>query len=220
LSDTTSQPGPAAPPRSDLASRARTSSIATLVGHGSANLLRLGSNILLSYLLFPEDFGTMALVLTFLVGLQMFSDVGVGAAIVRSPRGDDPRFLDTAFTVQAIRGVLLWLAALVLAPGFAWFYKNPALADYLPVAAFQAVLAGLYSTRIFAAERSLAIVRKVACDVAAQALAIGVMLALAYLWRNVWALVIGGLVQPLAVMVLSHTVRVAQHHDGERRSAS
>ena len=72
----------------------------------------LASNLILTRLLFPEAFGLMALGSVVLVGLQMFSDAGIGPSIAQSPRGDDPEFLDTAWTAQVLRGVILWLGTL------------------------------------------------------------------------------------------------------------
>ena len=61
-----------------------------------------------SLLLFPEAFGIMALVSVVLVGLAMFSDVGIGPAISQHKRGDDAAFLDTAWTINVVRGAALW----------------------------------------------------------------------------------------------------------------
>ena len=49
-------------------------------------VLRLASNLVLSRLLFPSAFGTMAIVSSVLAGLEMLSDVGVGPSIIRNPR--------------------------------------------------------------------------------------------------------------------------------------
>src|SRR5204863_421086 len=72
-------------------------------------ILRLGSNLILARLLVPEMFGLMALVNTFMMGLQMFSDVGIGPSIIQNRRGDDPAFLNTAWTIQVMRGMALSL---------------------------------------------------------------------------------------------------------------
>jgi hypothetical protein len=45
----------------------------------------------------------------------MFSDFGLNASVIRSARGDDPVFLQTAWTVQILRGVMLWLISVMLA---------------------------------------------------------------------------------------------------------
>ena len=88
-----------------LRSLALRGSAWTLVGYGGALTLRLASSLVLTRLLFPEAFGVAALVGIFMQGLQMFSDIGVGPNIIRSPRGDDPDFLNTAWTLQVGRGL-------------------------------------------------------------------------------------------------------------------
>ena len=57
----------------------------------------------------PEAFGIMALVNVLIQGLTMFSDVGIEPAIVQHRRGDEPRFYNTAWTVQILRGFVLLL---------------------------------------------------------------------------------------------------------------
>ena len=85
----------------------------------------------------------MALVTVAMVGLGNFSDIGTGPAIAYNRRGDDPDFLDTAWTLHVIRGVLLWLATCALAWPFARFYGEPMLAQLLPVAGLSLLIGGL-----------------------------------------------------------------------------
>ena len=61
-----------------------------LSGEGP-QFVRLGGNLILTRLLFPEAFGLMAIVRLLSGGLAMFSDVGIPAAIIRHDRGDDRR---------------------------------------------------------------------------------------------------------------------------------
>ena len=117
-----------------LFARAMRSSAWTIFGFVASQGIRFGSNLILTRLLFPEAFGMMALVTVAMVGLGNFSDIGTGPAIAYNRRGDDPDFLDTAWTLHVIRGVLLWLATCALAWPFARFYGEPMLAQLLPVA--------------------------------------------------------------------------------------
>ncbi len=71
-------------------------------------------------LLMPEIFGVMLIATTVSVVLHLLSDVGLRQNIVQSPRGDDPVFLNTAWTVQILRGVVLFASTLLIA-GFTWF---------------------------------------------------------------------------------------------------
>lgn len=124
-------PDPSVPPTSEatpsLKSRAIRGSLWTLGGYGTSQLLRFASNLILTRLLFPEAFGLMSLVHIFLQGLEMFSDIGIAPNIIHSDRGDDPSFLNTAWTVQAIRGGGLWLLACAIAWPAARFYSEPML---------------------------------------------------------------------------------------------
>jgi O-antigen/teichoic acid export membrane protein len=140
---------------SGLMGRALRGSALTAGSFVIAQGLRLASNLVLTRLLFPEAFGLMALVSVVLVGLQMFSDTGVGPAISRSPRGDDPVFLDTAWTINVLRGGLLWLLAAALSVPLAALWQAPELRQLLPVAGLTLLIAGFNPTRIDTANRHL-----------------------------------------------------------------
>ena len=91
-------------PKDSLRDRAMRGTVWTAVGYGAAQLLRFGSNLALTYLLFPEAFAAMVIVNTFIMGLHLFSDVGIIPAIVQNKRGDEPDFLNTAWSIQIARG--------------------------------------------------------------------------------------------------------------------
>lgn len=180
------------------------SALLTGLSFASANLMRLAGNLILTRILFPEAFGIMALVQVVMTGLNMFSDIGVRASIVQNARGTDPVFLDTAWSLQIGRGVLLWAATWVLAAPIAAFYEAPILAQLLPVAGLTALLQGMYSTKLALADRALTLGRVTAIEISTALVNLGVVIALALIWQSVWALVIGGLTAPLLTLLLSH----------------
>ncbi|MGR3761780.1 oligosaccharide flippase family protein [Roseobacteraceae bacterium NS-SX3] len=175
-----------------------------MIGYGGSQALRLAANLILTRLLFPEAFGLMALVSVITIGLTLFSDVGIGASIAQSPQGDDPEFLDTAWTIQVIRGGLLWLMTILLAWPAAQFYGSPELFYYLPVAGISLAIAGFNPTRIETAHRHLLAGRVTALDLAAQAIGITAMILLAIATQSVMALVAGNVIQALARLALTH----------------
>ncbi|WP_226780966.1 oligosaccharide flippase family protein [Oceaniglobus trochenteri] len=187
-----------------LMARAMRSSSWILIGYSGSQGMRLAANLVLTRLLFPEAFGMMALVSVVTVGLAMFSDVGISPSISQSRRGDDPDFLNTAWTIQVIRGFGLWLAACVLAWPVAMFYGEPDLALYLPLAGVSLAIAGFNPTRIETAHRHLLVGRLTVLDLASQAIGVLAMIALAAALQSVMALVIGGVVGVLAKLVLTH----------------
>lgn len=187
-----------------LFARVLRSSSWLVLGYGGSQLLRLMSNLILARLLFPEAFGLMALVSVVTVGLMMFSDVGIGPAIAQNKRGDDQRFLDTAWTIQVIRGVLLWGGACALAWPMAQFYDAPDLLLYLPIAGISLVIAGFNPTRIETAHRHLLVGRLTALDLLSQFIGIASMIVLAWITGSVIALVIGGVIGAAAKLMLTH----------------
>src|ERR1700722_277242 len=77
----------------------------TLLGFGTRQVLRLGFNLIVTRLLYPELFGLLSLVYTVVTGLTLFCDLGIAPAVVRDPRGDEAAFLNTAWTMQIVRGI-------------------------------------------------------------------------------------------------------------------
>jgi O-antigen/teichoic acid export membrane protein len=190
------------PISSGLFRRALQGGALTAGSYAVAQAARLAANLILARLLFPEAFGVMALVTVFLVGLAMFSDVGIGPAISQSARGDDPDFLNTAWTINVLRGALLWVLSCAVALPLAQFYAAPELAQLLPVAGLTLLIAGFNPTRIDTAQRHLALVRVTVLDLLSQLIGIVAMVVLAYAMRSVWALVIGSLIGALAKLAL------------------
>ncbi len=175
----------------------------TAAGFVTAQVLRLAANLVLTRLLFPEAFGLMALVTVVLVGLAMLSDVGLGPAISQHGRGDEADFLDTAWTLQVLRGALLWLLTLALAWPVASLYDAPELAALLPVAGLSLLVNGFLPTRIETAARHLQLGRVTAIDLASQLAGIAVMVTAALAWGSVWALVAGTLAGSAAKLALA-----------------
>lgn len=191
---------------SSLIERAIRSSALTVLGFGAYQGLRLLSNLVLTRILFPEAFGMMALVTVFLVGLSMFSDMGVGPAIMQSKRGDEPEFLDTAWSLHILRGGVLFLAASALAYPLSLIYAEPELAWYLPVSAVTLLISGFNPTKFETANRHLRTGRVTLVEIGTQVLGLIAAVTLAYLTRSVWALVISGIVSALSQLVLMHVL--------------
>ena len=185
-----------------LFARAMRGSAFTAGSYAISQVIRLGANLVLTRLLFPEAFGLMALVSVVLVGLAMFSDMGVGPAISQHPRGDERAFLDTAYSINVARGGLLWLLTCTLAYPVAALYDAPDLRLLLPVAGITLLIAGFNPTRIDTANRHLLLGRLTLLDLMAQFIGIAAMLVLALVMQSVWALVIGAIFGSAAKLVI------------------
>lgn len=200
-----------APRDAGLAGRAAKGTAWVAVGYGIAQVVRFGSNLVLARLLFPRAFGLMLLVNVFLQGLQLFSDLGIGASIIQHPR-TDRGFVDTAWTLQIVRGLVLWLATLAVAWPAAAVYGEPQLAWMLPVAGLTALLDGFVSTEVHTANRDLRMARLQAFELGVQLTAAVVTIAGAWMFRSVWALVGGMVAASVARATFSHVFLATQRN--------
>lgn len=176
----------------------------SLAGTGGQQFLRLASNLALTRLLFPEAFGLMALIQTFMVGLQMFSDIGIRPSIIQNKRGEEADFLNTAWTIQILRGGVLWLVACALAWPLAVFYDEPQILWLMPVVGLGALISGFSTTKSAVANRQIRLGQQTVIALCTQAIGVVVMVGLAWVWPSVWALVIGSLVGNAAGVLAGH----------------
>lgn len=190
--------------REALSSPARRGAVWTAVGYGGAQVLRFAGNIVLSRLLFREAFGMTAIVGSILQALQLFSDIGIGPSIIQSSRGEDRRFLATAWTLQAVRGVVIWLVVCAAAIPIANFYNEPELAWIAPIGGLSVLISGFASTKLFTANKNLQMGRLTGIELGSQAVGLVAQVGWALVHRSVWALVAGGMCISITKMILSH----------------
>ncbi len=197
--------GPAGPAKKGaLGSRAAKGTAFSLGGQLVSQVLRLASNLILTRLLDPDAFGLMAIVVAVTTGLTLVSDVGVWQAIVRSPRGDDRQFLDTAWTLHVGRGFVLFAVACGVAWPASIFYGRSELLWLLPLCASQALFNGLESTKSAQASRHLDVGRIVAMDLTTQVVGLCVSVPVGFLTHSAVALVVAS--------VMSAAVRCGMTH--------
>jgi O-antigen/teichoic acid export membrane protein len=198
-----------------LKARVLTASIWSLAGYGLSQIVRFGSSMLMTRLLAPDMFGLMAIATIVMVGLVMFSDLGLRQNVVQSSQGGDPTFLNTCWAIQIIRGVLLWTIALSvtlllilanhvgLAPANT-VYADERLPAVIATLSSTVVIAGFESTKLLEASRALSLGGLTKIDLAAQLAGILCMVCWAYIDPTIWALVAGNFCSALVRLILSH----------------
>lgn len=186
-----------------LRTDARRAAVWNAGNYGVSLVLRLAGSMILTRLLAPDDFGIMALLNTFLFAFAMFSDVGIGPAIVQNKR-DDAGFINTAWTMQVVRGFALWAVSAALAWPLALIYGKHEILWLLPVLGFTNVVSGFFSTSLYTLNRRLHLGRQVVLDLATQVFGLAVTVYLAWAYQSVWALVFGSILGPMARMVGTH----------------
>ena len=134
----------------------------------------------------------------------MLSDIGIESSIIHNKRGNDVAFLNTAWTMRLIQGVIIWLSICLIAPFAATFYDQPMLSLLLPAAGLGSVIGGLTSTKLALANRSLVLKKLVLIEVSSQSFGLLVMILWAWIDHSVWSLVWGSLVAASMKTIASH----------------
>jgi O-antigen/teichoic acid export membrane protein len=167
----------------------------TVGAYGITTGLRFLSNVILSRLVVPEVFGVMLVINTLRAGIELLSDVGIGQNIVHNPSGENRRFLDTAWTVQALRGALLFAIFYLAAPYLAGLYGLPP--EAIELASFTLLILGFCSVSIYLLQRHLRFVRSNLFELSMDVIGIALTIGLAFWSPTIWSLIAAGLIAGL-----------------------
>lgn len=195
-----------------LKARAARATLLLFGAFGIAKFLQLATNLVVTRLLFPEAFGLMALVQIYLTGLELMSDVGIKASVIRSQRSEDPVFQATAWTLQIVRGGWVTSAALLLAWPYSQLYGEPILFPLILVVAVTPLISGFYSIEASMMERRLTLGRVVTMQILGRLITSAVMIFFAWAFASVWGLAVGTVVGAALITAFSHVVMRSANH--------
>ncbi|MEG4074784.1 oligosaccharide flippase family protein [Microcoleus sp. Pol14C2] len=176
----------------------------TIASYGSSQIIRFGSNLILTRLLLPELFGLMGLAYVFIVGINLFTDIGLGPSIIQNKRGDEPQFLNTAWTMQVIRSLFVWLCLILITWPVTQFYEEPRLMWLIPAISINTLIGGFKSTSVSTLERKMSVKEVVLFELGTQIISTTVMIVWAFFDRSIWAIVVGGWTGAVVELVWSH----------------
>lgn len=148
------------------------------------------SILFLARLLVPADFGLVALAASFAQAIDTLVDLGVQDAVVRA-HTPSREFYDTAFTVNAIRGVTTAILLIVTAWPVASFFGEPRLSNILFAFAASVLIGAFENIGIADFRRNFAFQSEFQLWVFPRVAQVIVTITLALLWPSYWALVAG-----------------------------
>ncbi len=172
------------------------------LGSGSQAVLQLAVLVALARLLTPADFGIVAAAQVVVGFTTIFSQLGVGPALVQRP-DLAPRHMRTAFTMSLMFGVLMTTSIWAGAPLLADFFRMQELVHVARGLSFIFMLQSLGVVAESLLQREMQFRRLATIELTAYAVGYGgVGIALACLGLGVWALVCGQMTQSLIKMLL------------------
>lgn len=180
-----------------------------------SQLIRLVNNLLLTRILAPELFGLMAVVNVLVAGAALLSDIGISQSIIQSKNGEQKKFLDTAWSIQIIRGLIIWVVLCVIA-FLVWagnelvffnqesVYSDSKLPMVIIIVGLTSMISGFNSTAIHLYRRKLLQGRLVLLELSVQTISAVITLCLALILESIWALVLGNILSSLFTLAYSH----------------
>ena len=155
-----------------------------------ALLSGLVRTIVVARFLGPEAIGLMGIALLSLGFLEAVASTGVDTALVAT-RNDVETFIDPAFTIQLTRGLVVLGVLWIGAPAVARVVQTDAAVGVIRSVGAIAVIRGLANPAVALAVRRLEFRRVFWWSLPEQVSSVALTVVLAFVRRDVWALVIG-----------------------------
>jgi O-antigen/teichoic acid export membrane protein len=173
--------------------RAKAMRGATWLGGGSVaeQAFRFARNMLLTRLLAPSAFGTMAIVMSSSAIVGALTEVGVKQAVIQNPKGGEKEYLNAGWWMGLGRSLSMYVIIFAMAPFVAHFYGIADLSALLRVALVSCLFDGAMSPRSILAQKEMKFGRWMAISNGGGICGVILTVVLSFVIRDVWALAIG-----------------------------
>jgi lipopolysaccharide exporter len=165
--------------------------------------LGLISTVILARLLMPSDFGLVALGTAMIAVVELFSTFNFEVALIQNQEATRKHY-DTAWTLNLMLAAASGLALAMLAAPTAAFYDEPRLANVIYCLAVGVVITGLSNIGVVEFRKDLEFHREFRFMLSKKIVSFVVVLPLAFVLRNYWALVAGILAGAIAGTTASY----------------
>jgi lipopolysaccharide exporter len=178
---------------------------ATTFTFGLQVIIRLISSLVLTRVLLPEAYGTITIVVSVLYIINNIFDTNVLLFIVRDKNAEQPRYLNTAWTLRFGRSLLSSALLFVCAPLIATkVYGLPDVTLPLRVFSLWFLIDGFESMSFALAIRRKQARLQMYSELAASVLSTTFSIVYCYRYHTFWGIAFGMLLSRLLMAVLSH----------------
>lgn len=147
--------------------------------------------VILGGLLSPRDFGLMGIVLLTLASAKQLSKLGLDDALIHAEDDDVDEELNTFWSIEASRGVILASIMVLGAPFIASFFNEPRVIPLLRVMALSPLAIGLRNPAVVYFQKDLEFHKEFVYRVSGTVVYFTISLVYALIDPTVWALVVG-----------------------------
>ena len=161
------------------------------------------SQLILVRYLTPADFGLVAASSAAYAILDGLTETSMTLVVVQMPAPERYHY-DTAWTLVTIRGLLVGAVLWFGAPLMADYLRDPRVLDIVRVLAIVPVVQGMESVGMMRLQRDLRFSRIFFYQLFNKGVGFLVAIPLVFIYRNYWALVLGGVAARLVAIPLSY----------------
>ncbi len=173
--------------------------------HVSEQLVILCRLFVLAVLLAPRDFGLFGMALFSLLALETLSRTGFEQALIHKKEEIKP-YLEVAWTVLLLRGLLLSVLLFALAPWAAAFFKEPDAIPLIRILSVCFLFRGLTNIGVVDFQKKLEFHKEFTFRFSGILMDLLVAITAAYVFRNAEALVLGYAAADLTRLVVSYRI--------------
>lgn len=172
----------------------------------SERSLGLLNTIVLARLLTPQDFGVVAMCMVVVAALELFTSFGFDVVLIQRQDANKEQY-DTAFTLNAIFGLVI--GGILIASGglVAWFYSDPRLTPVMYVVGANFFIRSLENIAIVDFRKHFQFQREAALRLSVKLVGIAATIPAALILHSYWALVLGMTAMSIFNVVLSYAMR-------------
>lgn len=174
--------------------------------------VKIISSMILTRLLSPADFGISGFIGSIFAALALISDVGFQAYIIRHPNGDNRNFIDALWIIHALRGVLLFMLAIIISYLIEFDDHLSTMGPLMRLACFLFIFEGLSSLMPLVFLRHGAVMRLTSLELISLIVQFPISISLAFLLRDAWALIYSMILGSFLRCLLSYYLYNARRH--------
>ena len=180
-------------PSGNVTERAVTSGIWSGASNVLTRLIQLTKVVVLARLLPPEEFGLLGIAFLTLAVFESFSEFGINRALIQREEERVDEYLNTAWILQAGRGMLLAGLAFLAAPLAASLFGEPRVTPVIRVIALGKLILGFRNPAIMYFTKNLDFHKRFVQRMSGTVVNFVVAITLGFALHNVWALVLGSI---------------------------
>lgn len=160
-------------------------------------IMTLITTAILARLLAPDDFGVIQAAMTFIVFLELFSNIGVNDALIYNTK-EQEQTADTVFIINVGLGVVQFVLALLIAPFVGDAFNDPRGVTIVQALAFTLIIDSFGRTHDALMQKELQFRRRVLPELLSSFIKSVVSVLCALAGWGLWSLVAGAIVGSLA----------------------